>query len=165
MTLLCGGRRLGGYASKYSGLCGRSPSRHSRFALLRIAQRGRCNRSTICDTECVGHKVMSSRSSSSVQRDITASIMEAPSSRNVPPDWCRDLGDPNFSTWNNFGSAVRQMANRLTETKRHPHQLFDVFAAASAARFSAGVMPDLPTAASIAIKPITTSNPSLVATK
>jgi hypothetical protein len=25
---------------------------------------------TICDTECVGHKVISSRSSSSVQRDI-----------------------------------------------------------------------------------------------
>ena len=49
--------------------------------------------------------------------------------------------------------------------KRHPHQPFDVFAAASAARFSTGVMPALPTAAIIAIIPSTTSNPSLVATK
>jgi hypothetical protein len=57
--------------SKCSGLCGGSPFRHSRLALLRIAQRGRCNRLTICDTECVGHKVISSRSSSSVQRDIS----------------------------------------------------------------------------------------------
>jgi len=31
---------------------------------------GGANRLTICDTECVGHKVISSRSSSSVQRDI-----------------------------------------------------------------------------------------------
>ena len=68
--LLCGSRRFGGFTSKCSGLCGGSPFRHSRLALLRIAQRGRCNRLTICDTECVGHKVISSRSSSSVQRDI-----------------------------------------------------------------------------------------------
>jgi hypothetical protein len=68
--LLCGSGRFGASTSKCSGLCGGSPSRHSRFALLRIAQRGRCNRLTICDTECVGHKVISSRSSSSVQRDI-----------------------------------------------------------------------------------------------
>ena len=104
--LLCGGRRFGGLSAWTSseGLCGDSPSRRSLFALLRIAQRGRCNRLTICDTECVGHKVMSSRSSSSVQRDIAASVMEAPSSRNVPPDWCRDLGDPNFSTWNNLAA-------------------------------------------------------------
>jgi hypothetical protein len=34
---------------------------------------------TICDTECVGHKVISSRSSSSVQRDIRASVTVAPS--------------------------------------------------------------------------------------
>jgi hypothetical protein len=74
-------RRFGGFTVSTSseGLCGCSPSRRSRFALLRIAQRGRCNRSTICDTECVGHKVVSSRSSSSVQRDIAASVMEAPS--------------------------------------------------------------------------------------
>jgi len=104
--LLCGGRRFGGLSAWTSseGLCGDSPSRRSLFALLRMAQRGRCNRLTICDTECVGHKMMSSRSSSSVQRDIAASVMEAPSSRNVPPDWCRDLGDPNFSTWNNFAA-------------------------------------------------------------
>ena len=86
MILLCGGRRLGGFTvSTFSeGLCGGSPSSRSRIALLRIAQRGRCNRLTICDTECVGHKVMSSRSSSSVQRDITASIMEAPSAWRLP---------------------------------------------------------------------------------
>src|SRR4029077_377267 len=75
------GRRLGRlFASSSSdGLCGRMPSSRNRFALLRIAQRGRCNCSTSCDTECVGHKVVSSRSSSSVQRDIAASVMEAPS--------------------------------------------------------------------------------------
>jgi hypothetical protein len=68
--LLCGSRRFGASTSKCSGLCGGIPSRQSLLALLRIAQRGRCNRLTICDTECVGHKVISSRSSSSVQRDI-----------------------------------------------------------------------------------------------
>ncbi len=81
---LCGralsGRRLGGFTASSSsdGLCDLNPSRRSRCALLRIAQRGRCNRSTGSDTECVGHKVNSSRSSSSVQRDIAASVMEAP---------------------------------------------------------------------------------------
>ena len=84
--LLCGGRRFGGLSAWTSSerLCGGSPSRRSLFALLRIAQRGRCKRSTICATECVGHKVMSSRSSSSVQRDIAASVMEAPSAWRLP---------------------------------------------------------------------------------
>jgi hypothetical protein len=74
------GRRLGRlFASSSSdGLCGRMPSSRNRFALLRIAQRGRCNCSTSCDTECVGHKVVSSRSSSSVQRDITTSALRPP---------------------------------------------------------------------------------------
>jgi hypothetical protein len=74
-------RRFGGFTASTSseGLCGRIPSRRSRFALLRIAQRGRCIRLTISDTESFGHRVASSRSSSSVQRDIAASVMEAPS--------------------------------------------------------------------------------------
>ena len=74
------GRRLGRLSTSSSsdGLCGRIPSSRSRFALLRIAQRGRCNRSISCDTECVGHKVVSSRSSSSVQRDIAASFHGGP---------------------------------------------------------------------------------------
>ena len=40
------------------------------FALLRIASAGDATVRGSSDTECVGHKVMSSRSSSSVQRDI-----------------------------------------------------------------------------------------------
>ena len=58
VILLCGGRRFGGFSASTSseGLCGDSPSRRSRFALLRIAQRGRCNRLTICDTECVSYR-------------------------------------------------------------------------------------------------------------
>jgi len=78
-------RRFGRFAASTSseGLCGLNPSRRSRFALLRIAQRGRCNSSTSSDIECVGHKATSLRSSSSVQRDIVASKMEAPSSSNV----------------------------------------------------------------------------------
>ena len=60
-------------------------------------------------TECVGHKVTSSRSSSSVQRDIAASVMEAPSSSNVPADSCHDLGDRNFSTWNNSLRRTRRL--------------------------------------------------------
>ncbi len=104
-------RRFGGVIASPSsdGLCGLNPSRRSRFALLRIAQRGRCNSSTSCDTECVGHKVTSSRSSSSVQRDIAASVMEAPSSSNVPADSCHDLGDRNFSTWNNSLRRTRRL--------------------------------------------------------
>ena len=61
------------FTASSAGWCGRIPARHSRFALLRIAQRGRCNRSTISDTEYFGHKVASSRSSSSVQLGISAS--------------------------------------------------------------------------------------------
>ena len=79
MILLCGRRRFGRFTSTSSeGLCGRNPFRRSRFALLRIDQRGRCNSLAICDIECVGHKVTSSRNSSSVQRDITASVMKPP---------------------------------------------------------------------------------------
>jgi hypothetical protein len=91
-------RRFGGFTASTSsgGLCGCSPSTRSRFALLRIAQRGRCNRLTISDTECFGHKVASSRSSSSVQRDLSASVMEAPSSSNVPADSCRALAIASF---------------------------------------------------------------------
>ena len=165
--LLCGGRRFGGLSAWTSseGLCGCSPSRRSLFALLRMAQRGRRNRSPICDTECVGHKVMSSRSSSSVQRDIAASVMEAPSATDRACRFASRLWRSDLFHMEQFSCAVRQMANRLTETRRHRHQLFDVFAAASAARFSAEVTPALPTAASIAIRPSTTSNPSLVATK
>ena len=71
MILFCGGRRIGGFTSKcLRRLRGNRPSWRSRFALLRIVQRGRCNRLAICDTEFVGHKVISSRSSSSVQRDM-----------------------------------------------------------------------------------------------
>ena len=65
------GRRFGGLTSKcWGGLCGSSPSWRSRSALLRIAERWRCNRLAICEAEFVGHKVTSSRSSSSVQRDM-----------------------------------------------------------------------------------------------
>jgi hypothetical protein len=77
------GRRFGGLTSKcWGGLCGSSPSWRSRSALLRIAERWRCNRLAICEAEFVGHKVTSSRSSSSVQRDM------ADLGHGGPSAWC-----------------------------------------------------------------------------
>lgn len=82
----CVCRRFGRLTSKCSGSCGRNPFRRSRFALLRIAQRGRCNLLAICDAEFVGHKVISSQSSSSVQRDIwDLDSWRGPSAVSCPP--------------------------------------------------------------------------------
>jgi hypothetical protein len=63
--------RFGGLTSKgFGGVRGNSPSSRSCIALLRIAERRRCNRFAISDAELVGHKITSSRSSSYVQRDM-----------------------------------------------------------------------------------------------
>jgi hypothetical protein len=96
--LVCGGRRFDEFTSKCSGLCGGNPSRRSRFALLRIADSWRCYRLAICDTEFVDHNVISSRSSSSVQRDMRASVMAAPAPGTVPADSRRDFGESIVST-------------------------------------------------------------------
>jgi hypothetical protein len=66
--------------------------------LLSIAQRGRRKRLATCLSECVGHKVMSSRSSSSVQRDIAASVVKAPSATYRASDSRRDFCNHIFST-------------------------------------------------------------------
>src|SRR5438445_11697029 len=64
--------RFGGLTSKCLGrLGGNSPSWRNRTAFPRIAERRRCNRLAISEAELVGHSVTSSRSSSSVQRDMT----------------------------------------------------------------------------------------------
>jgi hypothetical protein len=95
MILLCGGRRFGGFTSKSSkcseGLCGGNPSKRNRFALLRISEPWRCNRLAICDTECVGHKVISSRSSSSVQRDMVRPSSRPPAPSAMTADSCGDV--------------------------------------------------------------------------
>jgi hypothetical protein len=63
--------RFGGLKSKYLGrLGGNSPSWRNRTAFPRTAERRRCNRLAISEAEFVGHKVTSSRISSSVQRDM-----------------------------------------------------------------------------------------------
>ena len=41
MIMLCGGRRFGGFASEYSGLCGDQSIQVQPLALLRIAQCGK----------------------------------------------------------------------------------------------------------------------------
>ena len=70
------------------GLCGSSPSWRSRAALLRIAERWRRNRLAICEAEFVGHKVTSSRSSSSVQRVMAGLGMVAPAPGAITADSC-----------------------------------------------------------------------------
>ena len=85
-VISAGGRRIGGFPSEYSGLCGGSPSRRSRSAFLSIAERRRCNRLAICEAEFVGHNVTSSRSSSSVQRVMAGLDHGGPST------WCHDCG-------------------------------------------------------------------------
>ena len=76
-----------GLTSKCLGrLGGNSPSWRNRTAFPRIAERRRCNRLAICEAECVGHKVTSSRSSSSVQRDMTGLGHPAPGA--MPADSC-----------------------------------------------------------------------------
>ena len=90
------GRRFGGLTSKcWGGLCGSSPSWRSRSALLRIAERWRCNRLAICEAEFVGHKVTSSRSSSSVQRDM------ADLGHGGPSAWCHACR----FVWHHFGDC------------------------------------------------------------
>ena len=90
------GRRFGGLTSKcWGGLCGSSPSWRSRSALLRIAERWRCNRLAICEAEFVGHKVTSSRSSSSVQRDM------ADLGHGGPSAWCHACR----FVWHHFGDG------------------------------------------------------------
>jgi hypothetical protein len=54
-------------------LGGKSPTWRRRVAFLLIAKRRRCKRLAISEAEFVGHSVISSRSSSSVQRDIVES--------------------------------------------------------------------------------------------
>ncbi len=91
------GRRFGGLTSKcWGGLCGSSPSWRSRSALLRIAERWRCNRLAICEAEFVGHKVTSSRSSSSVQRDM------ADLGHGGPSAWCHACR----FVWHHFGDCA-----------------------------------------------------------
>ena len=71
MLLGLGLGRFGGLTSKCLGrVRGKRPSSRSCMALLRTADRRRCNRFPISDAEHVGHKLTSSRSSSYVQRDI-----------------------------------------------------------------------------------------------
>ena len=76
-------RRFGGSSSTcWGGLCGSSPSRRSRSALQRIAERWRCNRLAICEAEFVGHKVTSSRSPRRSNGTWRTSVVAAPSA------WC-----------------------------------------------------------------------------
>jgi hypothetical protein len=63
----------------------------------------------------VGHKVMSSRSSSSVQRDIAASVMEAPSATYRACRFASRLRRLHLFHMEQFGCVVLQMANGLTE--------------------------------------------------
>ena len=63
--------RFAGSTSKCLGEIGRQQSlRRSRFAFLDISERWRCNVWQFATADFVGHKVISSRSSSSVQRDM-----------------------------------------------------------------------------------------------
>ena len=83
------GRRFGGLTSKCLGrLRGNSPFWRSCSALRHIAERGRCNRLAICDTEFVGHKVTNSRSSSSVHWDMAGLVMVAPAPGAMTVDSC-----------------------------------------------------------------------------
>jgi hypothetical protein len=83
------GRGFGGLTSKcWGGLCGSSPSWRSRSAFLRIAERWRGNRLAICEAEFVGHKVTSSRSSSSVQRDMAGLGHGGPAPGAMTTDSC-----------------------------------------------------------------------------
>jgi hypothetical protein len=72
--------------SPFGGSAGNSPTWRSCVALLFIAKGRRCNRLAICEAEFVGHKVTSSRSSSSVQRDMTGLGHPAPGA--MPADSC-----------------------------------------------------------------------------
>ena len=107
--------RFGGLTSKCLGrLGGNSPSWRNRTAFPRIAERRRCNRLAICEAECVGHKVTSSRSSSSVQRDMAGLGHPAPGA--MPADSCgiilaiaslRAGASQAFCEFYGFGSGTR----------------------------------------------------------
>ena len=110
------GRRFGGLTSKcWGGLCGSSPSWRSRSALLRIAERWRCNRLAICEAEFVGHKVTSSRSSSSVQRGM------ADLGHGGPSAWCHACR----FVWHHFGdcSLAASAKSEPLAKKRAPDNL------------------------------------------
>ena len=82
-------RRFGGSSSTcWGGLCGSSPSRRSRSALQRIAERWRCNRLAICEAEFVGHKVTSSRSPRRSNGTWRTSVVAAPAPGAMPADSC-----------------------------------------------------------------------------
>jgi len=100
-------------------LCGSRPSCQSRSAFLHIAERRRRNCLAICEAEFVGHKVTSSRSSSSVQRDMAGlSIMAAPASGAMTADPCGDtLAIPVFST------AARRQSDRTLTFDAAAHHL------------------------------------------
>ena len=125
---LFGARRFGRstFTSKCSGLCGGSPFRRSRFALLRTSACERCNRLTISGTECVDHKLISLRSSSSVQRDIWASPWRPPASRTCQPIRVATLAIAFFSTalrrpaWSSWRSGERGR-----KWSRHHHRQRD----------------------------------------
>jgi hypothetical protein len=112
------GRRFGGLTSKcWGGLCGSSPSWRSRSALLRIAERWRCNRLAICEAEFVGHKVTSSRSSSSVQRDM------ADLGHGGPSAWCHACR----FVWHHFGdcSLAASAKSEPLANQRAPDKLIN----------------------------------------
>jgi len=106
-----GGRRFDGLTSKsWAGLCGSSPSWHSRSAFLHIAEGRRCNCLAICEAEFVGHKVTSSRSSSSVQRDMAGLGHGGPSTR------CHDRR----FVRRHFGGCIFFTAARLQSDRHQP---------------------------------------------
>ena len=98
--------RFGGLTSKCLGrLGGNSPSWRNRTAFPRTAERRRCNRLAISEAEFVGHKVSSSRSSSSVQRDTIGLGHPAPGAM---------LAD---SCGNHFGDCIFQSGRRVSSVQ------------------------------------------------
>ena len=86
MILTCGGLARRGRRFRGLGclafLLSNRPFLSNRFTFPHMAARGRCRRYEICAAVLVGHKVTSSRSSSSVQRDMTVLGHGGPSA------WC-----------------------------------------------------------------------------